>query len=246
MTQKTPPYLSIILPAHNEEQRLPETLQLVTQFIQSQNFVIELVIVENASKDRTLEIAREYASQHDNVLVLHEERPGKGLAVKQGMIAASGEYRIFCDVDFSMPITEIPKFLPPFQSNVDIAIASREAKGAVRYDEPLTRHIIGRIFNMVVWILVLPGINDTQCGFKCFSAEVSNKLFPLQSISGWTFDVEILAIARQMGYKVVEVPVPWYYQPQSKVNVVKDFMRTLKELIKVRKIIRTRSYEKQI
>jgi dolichyl-phosphate beta-glucosyltransferase len=129
---------------------------------------------------------------------------------------------------------------------VDIAIASREAKGAIRYDEPLTRHIIGRVFNMVVWILVLPGINDTQCGFKCFSAEVTEKLFPLQSIHGWTFDVEILAIARQLGYKVVEVPVPWYYQPQSKVNVVRDLMRTLKELFKVRKIIRTRSYEKQV
>ena len=246
MSQKSQPYLSIILPAHNEEQRLPETLQQVVQFIQSQSYEIEIVIVENASKDRTLDIAREFASQHENVLVLHEERPGKGLAVKEGMLAASGEYRFFCDVDFSMPITEIPKFLPPYQQKVDIAIASREAKGAIRYDEPLTRHIIGRVFNMVVWILVLPGINDTQCGFKCFSAEVTEKLFPLQSIHGWTFDVEILAIARQLGYKVVEVPVPWYYQPQSKVNVVRDLMRTLKELFKVRKIIRTRSYEKQV
>ena len=246
MSQKSQPYLSIILPAHNEEQRLPETLQQVVQLIQSQSYEIEIVIVENASKDRTLDIAREFASQHENVLVLHEERPGKGLAVKEGMLAASGEYRFFCDVDFSMPITEIPKFLPPCQQKVDIAIASREAKGAIRYDEPLTRHIIGRVFNMVVWILVLPGINDTQCGFKCFSAEVTEKLFPLQSIHGWTFDVEILAIARQLGYKVVEVPVPWYYQPQSKVNVVRDLMRTLKELFKVRKIIRTRSYEKQV
>ncbi|MHB8086645.1 MAG: dolichyl-phosphate beta-glucosyltransferase [Anaerolineaceae bacterium] len=246
MSQKSQPYLSIILPAHNEEQRLPETLQQVVQFIQSQSYAIEIVIVENASKDRTLDIAREFASQHENVLVLHEERPGKGLAVKEGMLAASGEYRFFCDVDFSMPITEIPKFLPPYQQKVDIAIASREAKGAIRYDEPLTRHIIGRVFNMVVWILVLPGINDTQCGFKCFSAAVTEKLFPLQSIHGWTFDVEILAIARQLGYKVVEVPVPWYYQPQSKVNVIKDLLRTLKELIKVRKIIRTRSYEKQV
>jgi len=246
MPQINPPFLSIILPAHNEEQRLPETLRQVTQFIQSQKYLIEIVIVENASSDRTLEIAREFASQNENVLILHEERPGKGLAVKEGMLAATGEYRFFCDVDFSMPITEIPKFLPPNLKNTDIAIASREAKGAVRYDEPFSRHIIGRVFNMVVWILALPGINDTQCGFKCFSAEVSEKLFPLQSIHGWTFDVEILAIARQLGYKIVEVPVPWYYQPQSKVNVVKDFMRTFKELLKVRKIIRSRSYEKQI
>ncbi|MBA4385020.1 MAG: glycosyl transferase [Anaerolinea sp.] len=246
MPTKMQPFLSIIFPAHNEEKRLPETLLQVTEFIQSQNYLIEIVIAENASSDRTLEIAREYASQHENVLVLHEERPGKGLAVKQGMLAASGEYRFFCDVDFSMPITEIPKFLPPNLIDVDIAIASREAKGAIRYGEPFYRHIIGRMFNMMVWILALPGINDTQCGFKCFSAEVSQKLFPLQSIHGWSFDVEILAIARQLGYKIVEVAVPWYYQPQSKVNVVKDFLRTFVELFKVRKIIRTRSYEKQV
>lgn len=248
MPMSTPkkPFLSIILPAHNEENRLPETLLQVALFIQSQNYPIEVVIVENASSDRTLEIAREFASRNDNVLVMHEERPGKGLAVKQGMLAASGEYRFFCDVDFSMPITEIPKFLPPNQKGVDIAIASREAKGAVRYDEPFYRHIIGRMFNMMVWILALPGINDTQCGFKCFSAEVSQTLFPLQSIHGWSFDVEILAIAKQLGYRIVEIPVPWYYQPQSKVNVAKDFIRTFRELFKVRKIIRTRSYEKQI
>jgi len=179
------------------------------------------------------------------VLVLHEERPGKGLAVKQGMLAASGEYRFFCDTDFSMPIAEIPKFLPPNLNAVDIAIASRETKGAVRYDEPVYRHIVGRLFNLMVWILALPGISDTQCGFKCFSAEASQKLFPLQSIHGWSFDVEILAIAKQLGFKIVEVPVPWYFQPQSKVNVVKDFLRTVIELFKVRKIIRTRSYEKQ-
>ena len=246
MPPKMQPFLSIIFPAHNEEQRLPETLLQVTEFIQSQNYLIEIVIVENASSDRTLEIAQEYASHHENVLVMHEERPGKGLAVKQGMLAATGAYRFFCDVDFSMPITEIPKFLPPNLNDVDIAIASREAKGAVRYGEPFYRHLIGRMFNMMVWILALPGINDTQCGFKCFSAEVSQKLFPLQSIHGWSFDVEILAIAKQLGYKIVEVAVPWYYQPQSKVNVVKDFVRTVVELFKVRKIIRTKSYEKQV
>lgn len=238
------PFLSIILPAHNEEQRLPETLLQVEQFVKTQPYDIEILIVENASSDRTLEIARAFADQHEHVLVIHEDQPGKGLAVKQGMLAASGDYRFFCDVDFSMPITEIPKFIPPQLGNVDIAIASREARGAVRYDEPFYRHVIGRVFNMMVWILALPGINDTQCGFKCFSAEASQKLFPLQTINGWTFDVEILAIAKQLGYKIVEVPIPWYYQAQSKVRVVRDFLRTARELLKVRKIIRTRSYDR--
>jgi dolichyl-phosphate beta-glucosyltransferase len=97
---------------------------------------------------------------------------------------------------------------------------------------------------MMVWILALPGINDTQCGFKCFSAEASQKLFPLQTITGWTFDVEILAIAKQVGFKIVEVPIPWHYQSQSKVRVIRDFLRTARELLKVRRIIRTRSYDR--
>ena len=239
------PFLSIILPAHNEEQRLPETFVQVEKFMTSQPFSIEVIIVENASVDRTLEIAQEFARHHKQVLVIHEDLPGKGLAVKQGMLAASGDYRFFCDVDFSMPIDEIPRFLPPQLTGVEIAIASREAKGAIRYDEPFYRHFIGRCFNLMVSILALPGINDTQCGFKCFSAAATKKLFPLQTIQGWAFDVEILAIARQMGYKIVEIPVPWYYRPQSKVSVIKDFIRTAQELFKVRKIIRTRSYEKR-
>jgi dolichyl-phosphate beta-glucosyltransferase len=236
------PFLSIILPAHNEEQRLPETLLHVEQFIKTQSFIIETVIAENASSDRTLEIARDFAARHENVLVLHEDQPGKGLAVKKGMLAASGEFRFFCDVDFSMPVDQIPKFLPPQLNGVDVAIASREAKGAIRYGEPLYRHFIGRIFNRMVWMLTLPGINDTQCGFKCFSAEASEKLFPLQTIDGWAFDVEILAIARELGYKIVEVPIPWYYEAQSKVHVVRDFMRTFLELIKIRKTIRSKTY----
>jgi glycosyltransferase involved in cell wall biosynthesis len=236
------PFLSIILPAHNEEQRLPATLVQVEQFIGTQPYEIEVVIVENASVDRTLEIAKEFRKKHDHVLVMHEDQPGKGLAVKQGMLAASGDFRFFCDVDFSMPIDQIPKFLPPQLNDVAIAIASREAKGAVRIEEPFYRHIIGRAFNLMVSIMALPGINDTQCGFKCFSAEATQKLFPLQTIDGWTFDVEILAIARQLGYKIVEVPIPWYYRPQSKVHVFRDFFRTAKELFKVRKIIRTKSY----
>jgi len=240
------PFLSIILPAHNEETRLPETLIHIENFVKTQSYSVETVIVENGSSDKTLEIAAIYAAGHKGVLVIHEDRPGKGLAVKQGMLAASGKYRFFCDVDFSMPIDQIPRFLPPQLEGVEIAIASREAKGAVRYDEPFFRHFVGRAFNMVVWVLALPGIKDTQCGFKCFSAEATEKLFPLQTINGWAFDVEILAIARQLGYKIVEVPVPWYYQPQSKVNVVKDFVLTVQELLKVRKIIRTRSYEKNL
>ena len=236
------PFLSIILPAHNEEQRLPQTLLLVDEFVQKQSFDIEVIVIENASSDRTLDIANSFAELHPYLKVIHEEQPGKGLAVKRGMLVAEGEYRFFCDVDFSMPIDQLPRFFPPQLEGVDIAIGSREAKGAVRYNEPFYRHFVGRVFNLMVWVLALPGINDTQCGFKCFSAKAVEHLFPLQTIDGWAFDVEILAIAKQLGYKIVEVPVPWYYMPQSKVNVIKDFVKTALELFKVRKIIRTKSY----
>ena len=239
------PFLSIILPAHNEEQRLPQTLLEIDQFISEQSWKVEVVIVENGSLDRTLEIAREYASSHTNVVVIHEDRPGKGLAVKQGMLAASGNYRFFCDVDLSMPIDQIPRFLPPVLTSVDIAIGSREAKGSIRYNEPFYRHFIGRLFSYVVWFLVLPGINDTQCGFKCFTAAATQKLFPLQTVHDWAFDVEILAIAKKMGYKIVEVPIPWYYSPQSKVNVLRDLLQTTRDVLKVRKIIRSKAFEEK-
>ncbi len=229
------PFLSLVLPAHNEEQRLPESLKLVDDFIQSQPFSVEVVIVENASSDATLDLARHYASEREYVTVLHEERPGKGLAVKTGMLAAKGKFRFFCDVDFSMPIDQIPKFLPPQLNGVDIAIASREAKGAVRIGEPYYRHLIGRVFNLFVWVLNFKGIKDTQCGFKCFTAEAAEKLFPLQTIHGWTFDVETLAIAKQIGLKIHEVPVTWTYGERSKVRVVRDFARTVLELIKIRR-----------
>jgi glycosyltransferase involved in cell wall biosynthesis len=229
------PFLSLVLPAHNEEQRLPASLKLVDDFIRSQPYSVEVVIVENASSDATLEMARRYASERVSVTVLHEERPGKGLAVQTGMLAAKGQHRFFCDVDFSMPIDQIPKFLPPQLNGVDIAIASREAKGAVRIGEPYYRHLIGRVFNLFVWVLNFKGIKDTQCGFKCFTAEAAEKLFPLQTIHGWTFDVEILALAKNYGFKIHEVPVTWTYGERSKVRVVRDFARTVLELIKIRR-----------
>ena len=138
------------------------------------------------------------------------------------MLEAQGEYRIFCDVDFSMPVKEISRFIPPALPDMDVAIASREKNGAVRYNEPAYRHFIGRGFNTLVRWMALPGLQDTQCGFKCFREEVAERIFPLQTIDGWTFDVEVLFIARRMGYRIVEVPIPWYYNADSKVRVFKD------------------------
>lgn len=236
------PYLTIIFPAHNEEARLLEALNSVDAFLKKSQFTYEVIVVENASNDRTLEIANTFAASHPYTKVLHSDVPGKGLAVKQGILTAGGSYRFICDVDLSMPVEEIAHFLPPQREGYDIAIASREAKGAVRYDEPLYRHLIGRIFNGLVQLLVLPDLNDTQCGFKCFTAEAAGILFPKMTIPGWTFDVEVLAIARKRKMKVIEVPIHWYYHQGSKVHVLRDSMRMALDLLLIRRKIRRGDY----
>jgi len=240
------PFLSIVFPAYNEEQRLPETLEKALAFIQAQPYPAEIVVAENGSNDGTLEIARSFAVLNPEVSVLHIEKAGKGRAVQAGMLAAKGQYRFICDVDLSMPISEIPRFLPPQTEEMDIVIASREAPGSVRYNEPYYRHFIGRIFNNMVRWMILPKLQDTQCGFKCFTAAAVEKLFPLVTIPGWTFDVEVLAIAFRMGYRVKELPIPWYYHAQSKVRVIRDSVRMAFDLLRIRRKLRRGEYGTQV
>lgn len=228
------PFLSLIIPAYNEEARLPDTLKQVFEFIREQPFSSEVVVIENGSQDHTFEIAQEFASTHPQFRVLRNAQSGKGRAVRQGMMAAQGEYRFMCDVDFSMPIEEISRFLPPTLQSYDIAIASREAPGAVRYNEPYYRHLIGRIYNGLIRTLALPDLQDTQCGFKCFTKGAAEDLFPRQTLTGWSFDVEILFIAQLLGYRVVELPINWYYHPHSKINVVRDSIKMGIDLLTIR------------
>lgn len=237
------PFLSIILPAHNEEQRLPLTLDQVDAFLKKQPYQAEVVVVENGSYDRTLEIARAVAARRPYVQVIHEEHRGKGRAVRTGMLAAQGDYRIFCDVDFSMPVEEINRFIPPIQPDSQVTIASREARGAVRYHEPYLRHLSGRVFNTLVRWIALPGLQDTQCGFKCFRGDIAAEVFPLQTNSGWTFDVEVLYITRRHGYRIVEVPIPWYFNPDSKVRLVRDSWHMISDLVTIRRNARAGIYD---
>jgi hypothetical protein len=158
------------------------------------------------------------------------------------MLEAKGEYRFFADADLSMPIREVNRFIPPQLTNIDIAIGSREAPGAVRYDEPHYRHMIGRVFNTMVRWMALPGLQDTQCGFKCFRADIAEDLFQYQTFMGMSFDVEILYIARLRGYRIVEVPIPWYFNADSRVRLVDDSMRMALDLIKIRQNARQGLY----
>jgi len=228
------PLLSIIIPAYNEEARLPQTLQVIHDFLQKQPYATEVLVVENGSNDRTLLIARQVGQTMKEVRALHSDERGKGLAVKMGMLAAKGQYRFICDADLSMPIEEVNKFIPPLLPDAAVAIASREAPGAQRFNEPEMRHIIGRVFNGMVRLMALPGLQDTQCGFKCFRADVAEKVFPRMTMGGWTFDVEALVLARRLGYTIVEVPIPWHYNPHSKVKVVRDSVAMARDLLTIR------------
>jgi dolichyl-phosphate beta-glucosyltransferase len=228
------PLLSIVIPAHNEEKRLPGTLDQIFEFIQKQTYEIEVIVVENGSRDRTLEIAQEYARRHANLRVLQNQARGKGLAVRAGMLAATGDYRFMCDADLSMPIEEVNRFLPPVLEGCHVAIASREGTGAIRYNEPPYRHFVGRIYNTIIRFLALPGLQDTQCGFKCFSAEATNELFPRQTLTGWSFDVELLYIARRRGYCILEIGIPWYFNADSKIRVLHDSLRMFLDLLTIR------------
>jgi glycosyltransferase involved in cell wall biosynthesis len=239
---KPSPFLSVIIPAYNEENRLPHALEQVYAFLEKQTYTAEVVVVENGSHDRTLEVAREYTQSFPRLRVLHDNQPGKGRAVRLGMLAATGEYRFHADADFSMPVEQINRFLPP-ACICDIAIASREAKGASRYGEPILRHFTGRVFNFLIRSLVLPGLQDTQCGFKCFRASVAEDIFPRLTLTDWSFDVELLVIAHRRGYSIVEIGIPWYFNSGSKINVLQHSGRMFFDLLKIRRNIRQGAYD---
>ena len=229
-----PPFLSIIIPAYNEEDRLADSLNRILAFLASQPHSSEILVVENGSTDRTADVAEALARQHPSLRTLREQSRGKGLAVRRGILAATGEYRFICDVDLSMPIECVTWFLPPLLPDAAIAIASREAPGAARYHEPAYRHWIGRGFNLLVRLLAVPGLQDTQCGFKCFRADAAEELFRLQVLNGWTFDVEVLFLARRKGYPIAEVPIPWTHVSGSRVRVVRDSLAMLMDLVRIR------------
>lgn len=239
----TAPFLSIVIPAHNEESRLPRTLEQVFAFLGGQSYRAEVLVVENGSSDRTFEIAQQFTARHSELRVLQNSERGKGAAVRRGMLEARGKYRFVCDADLSMPIEEIAKFLPPALEDFDLAIGSREAPGSVRYNEPAYRHFGGRGINLIIRLLILPGMQDTQCGFKCFSAPTAETLFRLQTLAGWSFDIEMLHIARRKKMRIAEIPIHWYYNADSKINAFRDALRMIQDIFLIRRNTRRGLYD---
>jgi glycosyltransferase involved in cell wall biosynthesis len=227
-------FLSIIVPAHNETRRLPATLTKILGFLDGRDYLYEVIIVENGSTDGTFALAASLAERNEFVRVFQEKRRGKGLAVRRGMLEAVGEYRFLCDADLSMPIEEIVRFLPPALDDFDVAIGSREAPGAQVIDEPLRRRRMGRMFNRLVRATVLPGLRDTQCGFKCFRADAAREIFSRARLDGMAFDVEALYLARRLGFRIVEIPIPWQFDADSRVRALRDSLQMAGDLLRIR------------
>lgn len=206
----------------------------MADYLEDQSYASEILVVDDGSTDGTSEAVEAAKAEIPHLSLLSTEHRGKGHAVRTGMLASRGQHRFICDADLSMPIHELGKFLPPVLVNWDVAVGSREAPGAVRYDEPSYRHLMGRVFNWVVKLLAVRGIEDTQCGFKCFTAEAAEAVFPHQTTHGFGFDVEVLFIAQKQGFRIVEVPIDWIYRADSRVQPIRDAMGMLGDVLKVR------------
>ena len=228
------PFLSIIIPAYNEEPRILDTLRKVVDYLGSQSYTWEVAVVDDGSTDATASLVKAFAEADSSVHLISVPHGGKGWAVNQGMLWTTGEYRFLCDADLSMPIEQVSRFLPPELSDFDIAIGSREISGAKRIGEPYQRHMMGRVYNLMVRLLAIPGLSDTQCGFKCFRGQVAQELFSIQRLYSFAFDVEILFLARKRKLRIREVPIDWYYRSQSKVRPFKDSLAMSGDILKIR------------
>jgi len=237
----TPPFLSVVIPAYNESLRLPHTLGRCMAFLEGWGETWEVIVVDDGSTDDTAAIVERLHARDVRVRLLRTEHGGKGRAVRTGMLEASGRWRLFADADLSVDLSELPKF---FDVPVDVAIASREAPGAQRIDEPLTRHLVGRVFNWCVRLLVVPGIQDTQCGHKIFTAAATRALFPLSRIDGFALDVELLFLARRAGLRIREVPVIWRHKAGTRVRM-QSGLSAFRQLLQIRRNALLGLYERQ-
>lgn len=236
-------HLSVVIPAFNEAARIARTLEELRATLPSLSSAWEIRVVDDGSIDDTARIVENAARDDGRVVIQREPHRGKGGAVRYGLLQAAGALRFMCDADLSMPVVEIARFLALVPSECDIAIGSREGEGARRVGEPQHRHVMGRAFNGLVRAAVLPGLNDTQCGFKMFTARAVEATFPLTTIDGWAFDIEVLHIARKKGLAIREVPIPWHYAERSQVSALCDSLRMARDVMKIRANSRRGRYD---
>ncbi|MFH1050108.1 MAG: dolichyl-phosphate beta-glucosyltransferase [bacterium] len=227
--------LSIIIPAFNEETRIIKSLDKTIEYLDRQSYSYEIIVVDDGSTDGTINVLTNY-NQNVKVLSLGKNL-GKGAAVRKGMLSAKGNIRLFSDADFSTPIYEVNKLLAEINAGADICIGSRALdRKLVKEHQPFYREFMGKTYNTFVQFLVFKGISDTQCGFKAFTKQATEKIFSTAKINGFSFDVEILFLAKKHGFKVEQVPVEWYNDKRSTVNPIKDSTMMIWELFKIRRL----------
>ena len=229
-----PPRLSIVIPAFNEARRIVRTLDAIRSIVPSLVPSWEVRVVDDGSSDDTAGRVEAIAASDGRVVVQREPHRGKGAAVRAGMLASRSDLRFMCDADLSMPLTELPRFLAEVPDRADLAIGSREGAGARRVNEPAYRHYMGRLFNAVVKTGAVTGIDDTQCGFKLFSGDAANRVFSRVSVEGWAFDVEALTIAKRSGLRILVLPIEWHYGELSRVSIVRDSFRMIRDVWRIR------------
>ncbi len=236
------PYLSVIIPSYNEAKRLSLTLIDIDRHLSKADFFYEIIVVDNNSTDATKEIAEKFSRLIKNLKVIECLTRGKGAAVKAGMLEANGKIRLFMDADNSTSVDQFFKMIPYFNEGYDIVIGSRDIKGAKLIPpQPWSKRIAGNLGNLFIQFMLLPGIWDTQCGFKAFTGEAAEKIFSIMKTFHWGFDVEILALAKRMDYKIKEIPVIWVNNPFSKVSSL-AYLQVLWEVVKIKWWIITKKY----
>ncbi len=238
---------SIVIPAYNEEAGITSSLTQVVNFMKSYANSFEVIVVDDGSSDRTVEKVETYIKEHPEISIIENPHKGKGYAVRTGMLVTKGRYVLMADADMATPIEELKRLMVWINDHdFDVVISSREGVGSNRQNEPLIRHIMGRVFNFIVRMLTLPGIQDTQNGFKLFKGDVARDVFKNLVLFGpdvpetkvprvSAFDVEVLMIAKRHGHTIKEVPVTWTYVPTQRVHAIRDSINNLMDVLKVKK-----------
>lgn len=247
MTEKQP-YLSVIIPAYTEEHRIGNTLEVIDNYLEKKPFSSEILVVLDGPEDRTLEKVRAFAADHPRIRWIDRaENRGKGFTVRQGMLAARGQIRLFTDADNSTDISHFDQMLPLFESGGDVVICSRDRKDAPgaqqAVPQPAVKRFLGNAGNLFIQVMAVPGIWDTQCGFKAFSAQAAEEVFSVATIDRWGFDIEALALARHFGYPVRIIPAHWIDDADTHVSL-RNYLDTIWETVRVRWNLLTGAYRR--
>lgn len=239
MSEPSMPKLSVIIPAFNEEKRIGRTLDQVIAFLRQKSFSSEIIVVDDGSADKTIEVCESILGSFPHKLIRNPENRGKGYVVRQGMLLAEGEFVLFTDADLSTPISEVDRFLVSLAGEYDVVIGSRALEGSqIEVRQNSLRETMGKVFNWCARLISFKGIHDSQCGFKCFTKKAAKDLFSRQKLDGFSFDAEILFLAQKRGYKILETPVVWRNSFQSRVQILRDPVSMFVDLLRIRWIHR--------